>query len=68
MCFPLRLLGSIKKDTMEVSHVYEKLIFKLKVVKIKVIKPRIQCYSNLAFFIFQPSHSVLPGYCFLIQI
>ena len=68
MCFLLRLLVSIRKETVEVSHDYEKLTFKFNVVKFKVTKPRVQYYLNLIFFIFQPPHSVLPGNCFLIQI
>ena len=34
-------LGSIRKDIVEVSHVYKKLIYKLNLVKVKVTKPHI---------------------------
>ena len=67
VCFLLLFLGSIRKGAVEVIHLYEELIFKLDVVKVKVTKPRVQYLSNLMFVIFQPSHSVLPGHCFLVQ-
>ena len=40
-------LGGIRKGIVEVSQVCEKLIYKLKVVKVKVTKPHIYL-SNLA--------------------
>ena len=52
ICFLLFLLGSIRKGIVEVSHVYQKLIYKLNVVKVTVTKPCVKYWSNLEFFVF----------------